>query len=246
MLKKTIFIVISLILILSIWFIDHDSFRSVKNRSFAEILPELDCKNVDFEACTVIVPLNNCRFLANQELLIMGYLAKNKHNILEFGMGQGKTTFTMAKNSPSDAKITTINFLKSMSDQVSLDKNNDLKEGGFYTLEHGYLEGAHKRYHFEGTDVAYKINVINADSKRLDLDQKVKFDLIFIDGAHIYSYVKADTEKAFDTLAKGGIIVWDDYNLQTPDVYNYLEELAKSRKLFNIRGTKLVIYKDES
>jgi len=176
----------------------------------------------------------------------MAYLAKNKSNILEFGMGQGKTTFTMAKNSPHNAKITTINFLESISSQITLDPKTDLKEGGFYNVEHTHLEGNHLRYHFEGTDVAYKIKMINVDSKHLDLDPKVKYDLIFIDGAHIYSYVKSDSIKAFDSLAKGGIIVWDDYGMHTPDVYNYLEELSLTRKLIHISGTKLAIYKDNS
>jgi len=38
-----------------------------------------------------------------------------------------------------------------------------------------------------------------------------EMDVVFIDGAHSYSYVRNDTELARRTLAPGGMIAWDDY-----------------------------------
>lgn len=51
-------------------------------------------------------------------------------------------------------------------------------------------------------------NSMNFDFKALDK----KFDLIFIDGNHVYDFVKNDTEKIFKHLLhEKSIVVWHDY-----------------------------------
>jgi predicted O-methyltransferase YrrM len=51
-------------------------------------------------------------------------------------------------------------------------------------------------------------------------------DFIFIDGAHDYNSVKADTELAHSLLAPGGIVVWHDYqHPKNPDVAKLIHEI---------------------
>lgn len=51
-------------------------------------------------------------------------------------------------------------------------------------------------------------------------------DFIFIDGAHDYASVKADTELAHALLAPGGIIAWHDYqHPKNPDVARLIHEI---------------------
>ena len=66
-------------------------------------------------------------------------------------------------------------------------------------------------------------------------------DVVFIDGAHSYSYVRNDTEAARRMVAPGGMIAWDDYP-SIPGVYRYLNEIAAGSPypLYHVRGTRLV------
>lgn len=51
-------------------------------------------------------------------------------------------------------------------------------------------------------------------------------DFIFIDGAHDYASVKADTDLAHALLAPGGIIAWHDYQMPTnPAVTKLIHEI---------------------
>ena len=50
-------------------------------------------------------------------------------------------------------------------------------------------------------------------------------DLIFVDGAHSYEYVKNDTVKGLEMLRPGGIIAWHDCTPSHADVVRYLRAL---------------------
>jgi hypothetical protein len=50
-------------------------------------------------------------------------------------------------------------------------------------------------------------------------------DLIFVDGAHSYEYVKNDTVKGLEMLRPGGIIAWHDCTPSHPSVVRYLSML---------------------
>ena len=66
-------------------------------------------------------------------------------------------------------------------------------------------------------------------------------DFVFIDGGHTYELVKRDTENALSIIAKGGMIVWDDYWWFCPGVVSYLNELSRRLFLRRIDGTNLVV-----
>lgn len=186
----------------------------------------------------VVITADNGLFLNQKELAIMGVLSKNATNILEFGTGTGRTTWVMAKNSPATAKILTLNLLPSMMDEVRIDKD-DWDATDSIASDSKYTE-----FFFDKSDIAHKITLKSIDSKLFDESTiSEKFDLIFVDGGHSYSYVKNDTEKAFKLLAPGGVIVWDDAD-SISDVARYLNDLSKTKEIFHISNTKFAVYRD--
>jgi predicted O-methyltransferase YrrM len=62
-------------------------------------------------------------------------------------------------------------------------------------------------------------------------------DLVFVDGAHSYEYVKNDTEKGWEMLRPGGIIAWHDCTPNHPEVVSYLKSYTPIPTL--VRGTAL-------
>lgn len=90
-----------------------------------------------------------------------------------------------------------------------------------------------------------RIEQIFCDSREFDPKPfSQQMDFIFIDADHSYAAVRNDTEKAFEMLAPGGVIVWHDFAPKSPGVYQYLNELSQQRDLFRIRNTCLVVYRD--
>jgi len=62
-------------------------------------------------------------------------------------------------------------------------------------------------------------------------------DAVFVDGAHVYEYVRNDSEKGWRMLRPGGVVIWHDFRPQTPDVMRYLFESNFQPK--RIEGTTL-------
>jgi hypothetical protein len=69
-------------------------------------------------------------------------------------------------------------------------------------------------------------------------------DFVFVDGDHRYEGVKADTGKAFEVLAPGGMIVWHDYAAKSPGLCRFMEEFTQQMPLFRIRKTCLLVHID--
>jgi predicted O-methyltransferase YrrM len=75
-------------------------------------------------------------------------------------------------------------------------------------------------------DLGGKVTFLRGDSAKFDTTPyRESMDLIFVDGAHSYEYVKNDTVKGLEMLRSGGIIVWHDCTPSHPDVVHYLRSL---------------------
>ena len=102
---------------------------------------------------------------------------------------------------------------------------------------------------FTGTPYQKKIDVRFINSLEFDETEFTnKCDLIFIDGGHTYSIVKSDTEKAFKMISKNGYIFWHDYapgKKSAKDVFNYLNLISRNKKLYSIKDTNLVYFKND-
>ena len=75
-------------------------------------------------------------------------------------------------------------------------------------------------------ELSHKVTFLRSDSAKFDTTPYLNsMDLVFVDGAHSYEYVKNDTEKGLEMLRPGGIIAWHDCTPSHPDVVKYLKTL---------------------
>jgi len=124
--------------------------------------------------------------------ILMYYLVRRKEikSVLEIGFGRGYSTFCMAKamcDHGIDGKITTV------------DPNLDEKQINF-------LSSIFPKEWFS------KINFVRATSQEYYRQyQEQRFDLIYIDGDHMYDAVKEDWQYAKDRFNK--FVLFDDYHL---------------------------------
>jgi predicted O-methyltransferase YrrM len=148
-------------------------------------------------------------------LLIARHLQPGR--VFEIGTGHGRTTLNLALNTPPDAKI--------------------------YTLDISDAEVVGKL--FAKHTAAQKIQRIIADSSTYDFSKFAKqFELVLVDGNHSYEGVKIDTAAAFELVAPGGIVLWDDVHPTFSGVVRALKERPESVKIRRIAGTKLAVYQN--
>jgi predicted O-methyltransferase YrrM len=87
-----------------------------------------------------------------------------------------------------------------------------------------------------------KKNVIQLYGNSMDFDFTPYFDkinMVFIDGAHSWNYVRSDTSNALKMVKANGIVLWHDYYLLHPEVWFFLKRMG----IRKIKGTNLGIFK---
>lgn len=119
------------------------------------------------------------------DLRILCAIAKTKKNILEIGTRFGRTTCNLARFSPPDAKIISVDIDQSQVLRRAIDFYNRISPG--------------------------KISLFECDSKHFCFDLFGPYDFVFIDGDHSSDGVICDTRNALANLATGGVIVWHDF-----------------------------------
>lgn len=158
------------------------------------------------------------------DLLYVSAIARaiGARRLFEFGTYLGRTSFHLTFASPA-AQVVTLN----------LPPEDDPRIGP-------YLGSF-----FKGTEREKQITQILCDSRKLDTTSYAKsMDFIFVDGDHSYELVKNDTEKAFEMLREGGVIVWHDYAAKSPGVLEFFKEFTRTRPMFRIKATCLVVHVD--
>jgi hypothetical protein len=178
---------------------------------------------------------------SDAEAWILAVLAKRAHRLFEFGTCTGKTAYLWGRNSPDDARITTITLGpedRRGYQKAATDHDRD--------VAFALAESSHSAFLYTGTDIEHKVEQLFGDSKTLDITPwEGTCDLVFIDGSHAYSYVVSDTERALRIVRPGGLVLWHDYAgpRHSPGVYRALNELAERLPLVRIRGTALAVYR---
>jgi predicted O-methyltransferase YrrM len=87
-------------------------------------------------------------------------------------------------------------------------------------------------------ELRHKVTFLKSDSAKFDTTPYLgSMDLVFVDGAHSYEYVKNDTEKGWEMLRPGGIMAWHDCTSSHPEVVSYLKTYTPIPKM--VRGTTL-------
>ena len=149
----------------------------------------------------------------------------------EIGTNRGRTTWTVAVNNP-EMELFTLDVGETPSGALGSDDER------FLVPAEACGEA------FRGTPEAARITQLLGDSATFDFAPYAgRIDLVYVDGAHTYEYVRSDTAAALAMLSPGGTIVWDDYG-SNPGVYAWLNELAPTldRPIFHVFGTRMAFY----
>ena len=161
--------------------------------------------------------------------LITAYLQPK--SIFEIGTASGQGTLLMARQAP-EATIDTLDLGRA---QAAFGVQHDLPPWSeVESIGAAYRETAH----------ANRVTQHFGDSATFDYDPfSERMDLVFVDGAHTYEYVRSDSENALRMLSPNGAIVWDDCNYRNPGVAKALLELhAASTPVYRVHGTRFAVH----
>ncbi len=178
---------------------------------------------------------------SDSEAWVLAVLAKHRKTLFEFGTATGKTAYLWARNTPPDGHVTTITLR--VEDRAGYQAAaGDDTESTRWALNDPVFDA----YVYSGTDVASKVTQLYGDSKAFDdAPHRDRYDVVFVDGSHAYSYVLSDAAKAMRMVKPGGIVLWHDY--QGPnvagDVFRALNDLAKQVPLQHLAGTTMVCWR---
>lgn len=215
---------------------DHAAQRIEKHRKVVEFVRNLEDSRIREVYVQELFPgiekesvpigvINELTGHANKtDMLYVSAVAKHigAKKMFEFGTYMGRTTFHLAHNNPAGQVFT-----------LNLPPERDPR----YAPYMGVL--------FKGREEEKRITQIHTDSREFDTaPYRQQFDFVFVDGDHSYDLVKNDTQKAFELLKQGGVIMWHDYAPKSDGLVRFFKEFTQDRPLFRIRSTCLLAYID--
>jgi predicted O-methyltransferase YrrM len=161
--------------------------------------------------------------------LITGYLQPAR--VFEIGTASGQGTLLMARQA-LDAQIDTLDLGTA---SPSLGVQHDEPPSDSEAIGDAYRNSEHSR----------RIIQHLGDSATFDFAPfAASIDLVFVDGAHTYEYVRSDSLIALELLRPGGVIVWDDCNYQNPGVAKALLELHRAgTAVYRVHGTRFATHR---
>ena len=206
------------------------SFGSLEREPAADVLPGIESMDVRVMRSFDRRPGMS---LDPSEVLVLSAIVRllEPQRILEIGTYDGNTTLNLAANSPPDARVFTLDLPADWAGDFALAVPGILDNAAA-----GDITGIQ----FRDSPLREKITQLFDDSARFDWDRFAPFDLIFIDGAHTYDYVRSDTRNALRVLRPGGTLVWHDYGM-LEDVSRVVDETAEQVQVRAIRGTRFAI-----
>lgn len=163
----------------------------------------------------------------------------NPRAVFEIGTYSGFTALHFAHNTGAEAQVYTLD--------LPADYRPSSGPGKLSYDDKLVLELSQRNIHgriYRDTPEETKIVELFGDSRTFDYAPYLgKMDLVFIDGNHSYEYVRSDTENAFQMLSERGVIIWHDFDyIIHRDVFKYLNQLSKARKIYAIRNTRYAIF----
>tara|TARA_B100000795_G_scaffold217286_1_gene171261 strand:+ start:30 stop:620 length:591 start_codon:yes stop_codon:yes gene_type:complete len=164
--------------------------------------------------------------------LILKYV-DNPKSILEIGTHQGDFAMKLYDNFKPN-KLVLVDPYKFETDYIY---QNSWYGGGEMhiigqTKQDNYYEKVKRIFNEELKNNIVEILKMNSDEAFKK--NKIKFDLIYIDGNHLYSFVLKDILNSINCLNSGGIIVCDDFNSKgwwEDGVTKAVNEIVKKKKL---------------
>lgn len=166
--------------------------------------------------------------------LVLLCRALEPRTIFEIGTFVGYTALHMALNTPADTRIHTL-------DLPLDDRGTSLRTTA---TDHKLIDRDLGPALFEGTAVAHKVERLYGDSARFDFSPwHGRVDLFFVDGAHSYEYVRADTLNALECVRPGGVVAWHDYGrLEQSGVTRWLHEFARDHEVYAVPNGSVVYH----
>lgn len=164
--------------------------------------------------------------------LILKYV-RNPKTILEIGTHQGEFSIKLLNNL-KPKKLILVDPWKYETDYIYQNSwygGSEMQIIG-QTKQDNYYEKVKNIFIDElknNTVEILKMNSDNAFKKN-----KIKFDLIYIDGNHLYSFVLKDILNSINCINNGGIIVCDDFNSKgwwEDGVTKAVNEIVEKKKL---------------
>jgi hypothetical protein len=152
--------------------------------------------------------------------------------VLEIGTFHGAGALHWAGNAP-DAEVYTLDLPAAVAPVLAVtDMDRSFVQG----------HGVTKQMLFDGKSEAKRIHCLYGDSATFDFSPFLgKVDLLFIDGAHSYEYVRNDTLRAGECCRPGGVIAWHDYGrVGFNGVSRWLHEFSRQGKeIYRVPGGSL-------
>ena len=174
------------------------------------------------------------------ELLLISQLVASRQAVqcFEIGTFDGRTTLNLAANISADGHIFTLDLPAADLEQTA----HKIAPG-----DQSFIQKPQSGSRFIGTPWASRITQLYGDSATFDFSPyEGRMDVVFVDGAHSYDYVKTDTATALRLIKPGGLILWHDYGSKWwKDLTRAMNELyagdPRLIRMQHVRGTALVV-----
>lgn len=174
------------------------------------------------------------------ELAYLAIVAKaaSPKSIFEIGTFRGRTALNFAMNAPDECAVYTLD--------LSPEERGELM-GETNVADKGIIERSFTGVDYRNKDVSHKIKQLYGNSMEFDFGPyHGKMDIVFVDGAHDYEVVLADTRNALKMVKPGGVILWHDfanygdYN----DVVRAVLDVIPGERITQINGSQLALYRE--
>ena len=172
---------------------------------------------------------------------VVNKIDKNFIKILEIGVYCGQTTLNISKELKKNKKNFEITCLDIWDEFENTANTNSfthnklvevLKNSSVYNL---FL------HNLKVNNISDKCRIIKKKSNDYLATINKKFDLIIIDGSHLYEEVISDLENSKKIIENKGFIIGDDYEIKYQDLSNIdLKEICQKRlDVFYDKHTKI-------
>ena len=147
-------------------------------------------------------------FFVNRLDLISKFVDLNNPLILEIGVHRSSFSRELY-NKFNPQKMYLVDPWKALDDEIYEDSFYGNSDNNNQAIQDQYYSEVVKNFENEIKD--NRVEIFRDTSDNFFLSNKIKFDLIYIDGNHLYEYVKRDISNSLKYLNINGIIVLDDY-----------------------------------
>ncbi len=203
----------------------------------AVLLPEMPVASLVDDSRPVVLrePVAADGNVSALELIVLAQLVAGHRpqQLFEIGTFDGRTTLTLAANSPADAVVFTLDLPPDHPTAMSITP-----------AERAFVAKEQSGVRVHGSELSHKVQQLFGDSATFDFgDYWAEF--VFVDGSHAREYVMSDSTHARALLrGRPGTIVWHDYGTWegvTSALNTLHRDDAWFRGMRRVSGTSLVV-----